>query len=344
MSSALASYGFQGEVVKKYAPGFGKDAFFCQLGTVKAMIHESHYAKFDVGDVIGVDAYVKGSWLKVRETTDLAVIRRAVPGIKDLKVSLGYVSDPKLIGEEFWYLAKVGDHWFRIPYNVASKYWLGNQGATDDVFRGSYYELLDVDVEAGCKEIHRAWRQAARLHHPDLFPPEKRAYQSQVMARVNAAHDCLMDDGERARYDAQLLAPKQQDQSVKAWPGRGFGTLRCLAEVRGDSFLVTKIISWANQELEFTGSVPVRDLRQTATGLRFNVASPVNEVYAASERVIVGWEHLPTRDWGRYDVPGDVRYHIQAIQSGYWDWENKQVVKKLRVREATFEWPEGIQS
>ena len=343
---ACYNYPVQGEVVKKYAPKYANDTFFCQLlesngHAIKAMVHESHYAKFDVGDTIGVDAYIKGSWLKVREATDLSVIERAMPEVKDLKVGLGYVSDPKLIGEDFWYLAKVGDSWFRIPYSVASKYWLGDQNSMYHAFQSSYYALLDVGFNADNKEIHQAWKYAARQHHPDLFPPEQRVYQGQVMTRINAAHDCLMDDGERARYDAQLAAPQTVDQAIKAWPGRGFGTLRCLAEVRGDSFLVTKIISWATQEVEFEGSIAVRDLRRVATGLRFDVTS-VNGVYAVGERVVVGWEHLPTQDWGNYDISGNVWYHIQAIRSGHWDWENKRVVRALRVREATFEWPEGF--
>lgn len=346
----ISNYSFpvRGEVLKKYAPKYEADTFFCQLWTddwqtIKAMVHESHYAKFDVGDVIGVDAYIKGSWLKVRETTELGVVKRATPEVKDLRVAFGYVSDPKLIGEDFWYLAKVGNNWFRIPYSVASKYWLGDQSSEYSAFQGSYYELLGVDAKATSQEIHRAWRGIALKYHPDLFPPEQREYQTQIMMRVNAAHDCLMDDDERVRYDAQLAQPQAVEQKVKAWPGRGFGILRCLAEVRGDSFLVTKIMSWANREFNLVGNVVMGDLRWTSKGLMLDVKfSTVIGSYQATEPLLIAWEHLPTRDWASYDVPGHVRYRIQAIRTGYWDWENKQVVRGLRVREAEFEWPEGF--
>lgn len=342
----VSNYGFpvQAEILKKYAPKFGKDVFFCQLlesngHVIKAMIHESHYAKFDVGDVIGVDGYIKGSWLKVRVATNLGVISRATPEVKDLKVELDYVSDPKLIGEDFWYLAKVGDDWFRIPYSVASKYWLGDQEAVHDAFQGSYYELLGADDKASNWEIHRAWRRAALKHHPDRFPPEQRVYQTQVMMRVNAAHDCLMDDNERVCYDAQLAVP-DQDQTVKAWPGRGFGTLHCMAETRGDSFLVTHIWSWSNQEFDFAGVIAMKELRWSAKGLllRGNIVG----VYQADEPLLIPWEHLPTQDWSRYDVSGHVHYRIQAIRTGYWNWETKEVIRQLRVREAEFKWPSGF--
>lgn len=334
----------QGEVLKKYAPSYGKDAFFCQLlddglGTIKAMVHESHYAKFDVGDTIEVAAFSRGDWLRVREATGLTVIRLATPEIKYLKVKLDYVSDPKLIGEDFWYLAKVLDDWFRIPYTVASKYWLGDRGASQEAFQVSYYELLEVAETADSREIHRAWRRVARKYHPDLFPVEERVSQGEIMARVNAAHDCLMDAGERGRYDAQLIAPSR-DQKVKAWPGRGFGTLHCWAEVRGDAYLVIKIISWANQEFDFAGSLAMAELHWSPKGLwlTVDVGGSVG-VYQATEPLLVPWEHLPMNDSSEYGRLGHVRYRIQAIQSGRWDWKNKVVVRRLRVREATFEWP-----
>jgi hypothetical protein len=63
-----------------------------------------------------------------------------------------------------------------------------------------FYEVLDVDPDAGTEAVERAYRERVKETHPDVSDaPEERA-RAQFRA-VNRAHDVLSDPAERERYD-----------------------------------------------------------------------------------------------------------------------------------------------
>jgi curved DNA-binding protein CbpA len=64
-----------------------------------------------------------------------------------------------------------------------------------------YYAILGVVRAAGPKEIHRAYRQLARLHHPDVSTVRGAAER---FKEINEAHAVLSDPKKRADYDALL--------------------------------------------------------------------------------------------------------------------------------------------
>jgi len=343
-------YDVQGAVVKKYAPKYGQRDFFVQLEAgQKLYVNEHHYATFDVGDVIGTDASGRGGgWVRVYQDTELVVLHKAVPEVREVQVRLEYVSEPKKIGSDYWYLANVDDTWYRIPYSVAARYWLGDRQSVNPAMQGSYYDLLGVSRQASVEEIQAAWRRLVRQNHPDLYPLVQRDYQGQVTARLNVARDTLCDRDERQRYDRQLLDSSDRsdvdDAEVRAWPGRGFGTLRCEVEVRGDSFLVTRIVSWANEEVRARGSIRANQLLFERDGSVIFEVPIGDSVYSVSERIRLEPEFLPFRGPFPYyqdrSLPGIIKYDLLCIRTGRWDWQNERVVKGLRVREANIEWPE----
>jgi curved DNA-binding protein len=65
-----------------------------------------------------------------------------------------------------------------------------------------YYEILGVTREAKPDEIKRAYRKAARKHHPDVAKPADRAQAEEEIKLVNEAYEVLRDPKKRARYDA----------------------------------------------------------------------------------------------------------------------------------------------
>ncbi len=63
----------------------------------------------------------------------------------------------------------------------------------------NYYTLLKVASNASTADIKRAYRQLARLHHPDL----NEQAQDELMKLLNEAYAVLSDSRKRAAYDRQ---------------------------------------------------------------------------------------------------------------------------------------------
>ena len=65
-----------------------------------------------------------------------------------------------------------------------------------------YYEVLGVPRTATSEDIKRAYRQAARKHHPDLQPAAERDRAAERFKEINEAYEVLGDPDKRAKYDA----------------------------------------------------------------------------------------------------------------------------------------------
>lgn len=78
----------------------------------------------------------------------------------------------------------------------------------------THYERLGIRPDAPVEEIRRAYRDVARLNHPDSAGSAVGA----DMAAVNEAWRVLSDPGRRARYDTTLRGP-----TVTYGPGTGTG-------------------------------------------------------------------------------------------------------------------------
>jgi DnaJ-class molecular chaperone len=67
--------------------------------------------------------------------------------------------------------------------------------------RKTYYQILQVDVDADADIISTVHRRLAQRFHPDLdSSPEA----SRRMLEINQAYDVLKNPEQRARYDADL--------------------------------------------------------------------------------------------------------------------------------------------
>lgn len=71
----------------------------------------------------------------------------------------------------------------------------------------NYYEILGVAPSADTKQIRKAYRKMAELHHPDKLKsadPKLRELATEEMILINEAKDILLDESERRKYDLRL--------------------------------------------------------------------------------------------------------------------------------------------
>lgn len=74
-----------------------------------------------------------------------------------------------------------------------------------------YYEILEVHPNASPEVIARVYRVLVSRYHPDLHPPERRAWAEERMKRINEAFSVLSDPQKRADYDRKRQAANRSD-------------------------------------------------------------------------------------------------------------------------------------
>jgi len=65
----------------------------------------------------------------------------------------------------------------------------------------TFYDELGVERNASSGEIKRAFKEIAKIFHPDKNPPEKQAWAHEQMSRFNFIFETLMDHKSREEYD-----------------------------------------------------------------------------------------------------------------------------------------------
>lgn len=82
----------------------------------------------------------------------------------------------------------------------------------------TFYEELGVARDANASEIKRAFKELAKVCHPDKNPPDKQAFAHEQMSRYNFIVETLLDPATRREYDD--LVKKYEDMPVVATPRR----------------------------------------------------------------------------------------------------------------------------
>jgi hypothetical protein len=75
---------------------------------------------------------------------------------------------------------------------------LPSQVPSSHVAGGSHYDVFGVQAGADVKEIKKAYRQLAKLHHPD------KQGNPELFKKINSAYQELTDVKKRKAYDADL--------------------------------------------------------------------------------------------------------------------------------------------
>jgi curved DNA-binding protein CbpA len=65
----------------------------------------------------------------------------------------------------------------------------------------TFYDELGIDRNAGAPDIKRAFKDIAKVYHPDMNPPDKQEWAHEKMSRLNFIVETLLDSETRAEYD-----------------------------------------------------------------------------------------------------------------------------------------------
>src|SRR6185295_11795275 len=69
----------------------------------------------------------------------------------------------------------------------------------------TFYEELGVSRDANAAAIKHAFKELAKLYHPDKNPPEKQAWAHEQMSRFNFIFETLTHSTSRKEYDELVL-------------------------------------------------------------------------------------------------------------------------------------------
>src|SRR6267378_1632683 len=82
----------------------------------------------------------------------------------------------------------------------------------------TFYDELGIDRNANAAAIKHAFKEVAKVYHPDKNPPEKQAWAHEQMSRFNFIVETLLTPSTRREYDE--LVKKYEDMPLVARPRR----------------------------------------------------------------------------------------------------------------------------
>ena len=82
----------------------------------------------------------------------------------------------------------------------------------------TFYDELGVGRDATVSEIKHAFKETAKIYHPDKNPPEKQAWAHEQMSRINFIFETLTNSKTRKEYDE--LVEKYESMPIEAPPVR----------------------------------------------------------------------------------------------------------------------------
>src|SRR3977135_4099037 len=65
----------------------------------------------------------------------------------------------------------------------------------------TFYDELGIPRDANAGAIKHAFKEVAKVYHPDKNPPEKQAWAHEQMSRFNFIMDTLLNPSTRREYD-----------------------------------------------------------------------------------------------------------------------------------------------
>src|SRR2546422_3718624 len=80
----------------------------------------------------------------------------------------------------------------------------------------TFYDELGIDRNANAAEIKHAFKEIAKVYHPDKNPPERQAWAHEQMSRFNFIMETLLNPTTRQEYDG--LVKKYEETTLVARP------------------------------------------------------------------------------------------------------------------------------
>jgi curved DNA-binding protein CbpA len=81
----------------------------------------------------------------------------------------------------------------------------------------TFYDELGISRDANAAQIKRAFKEVAKVYHPDKNPPDKQAWAHEQMSRFNFIMETLLNPATRREYD-DLLKKYEETPVVAARP------------------------------------------------------------------------------------------------------------------------------
>src|SRR5215510_11926011 len=82
----------------------------------------------------------------------------------------------------------------------------------------TFYDELGVGRDADATAIKHAFKEIAKVYHPDKNPPDKQAWAHEQMSRFNFIVETLLNSETRAEYDS--LIKKYEEMPAVVRPRR----------------------------------------------------------------------------------------------------------------------------
>jgi curved DNA-binding protein CbpA len=82
----------------------------------------------------------------------------------------------------------------------------------------TFYDELGVPRDANAGSIKRAFKEMAKVYHPDRNPPDRQAWAHEQMSRFNFISETLLNPATRREYDD--LVKKYEETPVAVRPRR----------------------------------------------------------------------------------------------------------------------------
>jgi len=82
----------------------------------------------------------------------------------------------------------------------------------------TFYDELGLARDANAAAIKHAFKEIAKIYHPDKNPPDKQAWAHEQMSRFNFIMETLLNPATRREYDD--LVKKYEDMPAPASPRR----------------------------------------------------------------------------------------------------------------------------
>src|SRR6266536_4040690 len=83
----------------------------------------------------------------------------------------------------------------------------------------TFYDDLGVPRDANSAAIKHAFKEIAKVYHPDKNPPEKQSWAHEQMSRFNFIMETLLNPATRREYD-DLVKKYEQMPPLDARPRR----------------------------------------------------------------------------------------------------------------------------
>src|SRR3954463_7118189 len=83
----------------------------------------------------------------------------------------------------------------------------------------TFYDELGVERNANAAQIKHAFKEIAKVYHPDKNPADKQAWAHEQMSRFNFIVETLLNPATRQEYD-DLVKKYEEMPPVEARPRR----------------------------------------------------------------------------------------------------------------------------